>query len=103
MRHIVGKLLTKITTFLWLQITIEGVHKKLWVCKVAGVLVVKILRLPLGSPGTKCYLDVGLVERHIVYYKEEGGDFPQIQAVVSLVNQNLPVACPSTKNAPTMH
>jgi len=25
--------------------------------------------LPFGSPGTKCHLDVGLVERHKVYYK----------------------------------
>jgi len=30
---------------------------------------VRILRLPLGSLGTKCHLDVGLVERHKVYYK----------------------------------
>jgi len=28
------------------------------------------------SPGTKCHLDVGLVERHKIYYKGEGGDFP---------------------------
>jgi len=44
--------------------------------------------LPLGSPGTKCHLDVGLVERHKIYYKGEGGDFPQVWAVVSLVNPN---------------
>jgi len=34
-----------------------------------GVPIVRILRLPLGSLGTKCHLDVGLVERHKVYYK----------------------------------
>ncbi len=30
-----------------------------------------------GTPksGTKCHLDVGFVERHIVYYKGEGGGF----------------------------
>jgi len=27
----------------------------------------------------------------------EGGGFPRIQAVVSLVSPELPVACPSTK------
>jgi len=27
----------------------------------------------------------------------EGGGFPQVQAMVSLVNPGLPVACPSTK------
>jgi len=30
----------------------------------------------------------------------EGGGFPRIRAVVSLVNPGLPVACPSTKGAP---
>jgi hypothetical protein len=28
---------------------------------------------PLRSPGTKCHLDVDLMERHIIYYKGEGG------------------------------
>jgi len=44
----------------------------------------------LGSPGTKSDLDVGLVERHEVYYKGEGGDFPQVRAVMSLVSLNCP-------------
>jgi len=55
------------------------------------------------SPRTKCHLDVGLVERHKVYYKGKGGGFPQVQAVVSLVSSTLPMARPSIKNAPTMH
>jgi len=46
--------------------------------KVAGVPTVGILGLPLGSPGTKCHLDVGLVEKHKVYYKGEGGGFPKV-------------------------
>jgi len=29
----------------------------------------------------------------------EGGGFPQVWAVVNLVNPRLPVACPSTKGA----
>jgi hypothetical protein len=40
---------------------------------------------------------------HRVYYKGEGGGFPQVQAVVSFVNPNLLVARPSTKSAPAMH
>ncbi len=36
----------------------------------------EISGLPLGSPRTKCHLDVGLVERHIVYYKGEGDGPP---------------------------
>jgi hypothetical protein len=48
-------------------------------------------------------LDVGLVERHKVYYKGEGGGFPQVRALVSLMSPNLPVVSPNTKSAPTMH
>jgi hypothetical protein len=40
---------------------------------------------------------------HIVYYKGEGGGFPQVRAVVSFVSLNLLVACPNTKSAPTVH
>ncbi len=68
-----------------------------------GIPNLGILRLPLGNPGTKCHLDVGLVERHRVYYKGEGGGFPQVQAVASLVSLSLLVARPSTKSAQTMH
>jgi hypothetical protein len=68
-----------------------------------GVLTLGISRLPFGSPETKCHLDVGLVERHRVYYKGEGGGVPQVQAVVSLVSLSLPVARLNTKNAQTMH
>ncbi len=59
--------------------------------------------LPLESPKIICHLDVGLVERHKVYYEGEGGGFPQVQAVVSLVNSRLFVAHLSTKSARTMH
>jgi len=38
-----------------------------------------------GVPGKKSHLDVGPVERCRVYYKGEGGGFPQVRAVVSLV------------------
>jgi hypothetical protein len=64
---------------------------------------VKIPGLPLGSPETKCHLDVGLVERHKIYYKGEGGGFPQVRAGVSHVSPNLLVARPNTKSAQTMH
>ncbi len=56
-------------------------------------------------PKTKCHLDVGFMERHIIYYKGEGGGFPppQVQVVVSLVSLRLPMARPSTKSVQTMH
>jgi len=43
---------------------------------------------------------VGAVERHREYYMGEGGGFPRVQVMVSLVNPKLPVPCPSTKGAP---
>ncbi len=39
---------------------------------------------PLGSPRTKWHLGVGLMARHKVYYKGEGGGFPQVRVVVNL-------------------
>ncbi len=37
------------------------------------------------------------MERRREYYMGEGGGFPRVQAVVSLVNQKLLVVCPNTK------
>jgi hypothetical protein len=62
---------------------IGGLH-----LKVMGVPTVTISGLPLGSPGTKNHLDVAPVERCRVYYKGEGGGFPQVRAVVSLMCPN---------------
>ncbi len=58
-----------------------------------------ILGLLLGSLGIKNHLDAGAVERCREYYMGEGGGFPQVQAVVSLMSPELLVACPSTKSA----
>jgi hypothetical protein len=63
-----------------------------------GIPTLGISRLPFGSTRTKCHLDVGLVKRHKVYYKGEGGGFPQVQVVVSLVSSSLFVARLSTKS-----
>jgi hypothetical protein len=69
-------------------IAIEGLHKKLCALKIAGVLVVGISRLPLGSPGTKTIW---------MWPPWRGAEYtirgkvvasPQVRAVVSLV-------CPS--------
>jgi hypothetical protein len=73
-------------------ILIEGFHAKLWCPKVAGVPTL-----------TKCHLDMSLMGNHGVYYKGEGGAFPQIWVVVNLVNPSLPVVRSSTKSAPTMY
>ncbi len=44
----------------------------------------------LGVPGQNGHLDVVPVEWRRVYYKGEGGGFPQVQAVVSLVCSGCP-------------
>jgi hypothetical protein len=63
------------------RIAIGALHKKLCALKVPGVPVGGISGVPRGSPagvpGEKSHLDVGPVERHKVYYKGEGGDFPK--------------------------
>jgi len=84
-------------------IAIRGLLAKLWGSKVAGVPFGAISGLPLGSPGKNSHLDVASVASYRVYYKGEGGGFPQVRAVVRACVSVLPVAGPSTKCAPTMH
>jgi hypothetical protein len=79
---------------------IEGLQRKLCALKVTRVPAVGILGLPLESPGTKSHLDVALMESCKVYYMGEGGGFPRVRAVVSLVSPKFPVVRPSTKDAP---
>ncbi len=67
------------------RIVIKGLHKKLCALKVVGVLVDAIPGLPLKSPKTKSHLDVAPVERRIIYYKGEGGGFPQVRVAMNLV------------------
>jgi len=71
-------------------ISIGGLYTKLWGPKVVGVSILAISELPRGSLKIKSHLNVGLVERHRVYYKGEGGGFPQVQAVMSLMNPSCP-------------
>ncbi len=84
-------------------ISVGGLYAKLWGPKIAEVSTLGISGLSFGSLETKCHLDVGLVERHKVYYKGEGGGFPQVRAVVSLVSPSLHVICFNSKSVPTMH
>ncbi len=71
-------------------ISIGGLHTKLWGSKVVKVPTLAISGLPSGSPGTKSHLDVGLMERHRLYYKGEGGGFPQVRVMVNLVSLSCP-------------
>jgi hypothetical protein len=79
------KALDKSYNFALDHIAIRGLFVKLWGSKVPGVPFGTISGLPLGSPEKNSHLDVGFVENHKIYYKGEGGSFPQVWAVVSLV------------------
>jgi hypothetical protein len=65
--------------------SIRGLIAKLWGSKVARVPVGVISGLPLGSPKKESHLDVGSMARHKIYYKGEGGGFPQVRVVLSFV------------------
>ncbi len=77
-------------------IPIGGLSKELWLRKVAGVQTGTVSGLLLGSPRIKSHLDAGAMERRKEYYMGEGGGFPRVWAVVSLVNPKSPVACSNT-------
>ncbi len=84
-------------------ISIRGLHAKLWAPKVVGVPIVRISGLPFESPGTKWHLGAGPMAKQKIYYKGEGGGFPQVWVMVNLMSSNLPVVRTNTKSAPTMH
>ncbi len=67
---------------------------------MAEVQIETVSGLLLWNPGIKSHLDAGAVERRREYYMGEGGGFPRVRVVVSLVSPELPVACLSTKGAP---
>jgi hypothetical protein len=76
---------------------------KLCALKVAKVPTMGISGLTLGSPGTKSHSDVAPVERHIGYYKWEGGGFPPSSGRDESCEFKLPMARLSTKSVPIMH
>jgi hypothetical protein len=93
--HIPWKYLNKGYNYTLYITSIIGLHIKLWARKVS--------RLQLGSPETKWHLGASPMAMHKEYYKGEGGGFPQVWAMVSLVSPCLPVAHLCNKTAPTMH
>jgi len=76
MRHTIGKLSMKATTLL------ETASPSKVYLQSYGVPKLKESHLAWFE---KSHLDVGSVATHRVYYKGEGGGFPQVRAVVSLV------------------
>jgi hypothetical protein len=62
--------------------------EELCASKVSGLQPGTISGLQLGSPGKKSHLDVVSAESCRVYYMREGGGFPRVRVVVSLVCQS---------------
>jgi hypothetical protein len=83
--------------------SIRGLHTKLRASKVGRVPILGISRLPLESLGTKWHLGAGPMDKHKVYYKGEGGGFPEVWVVVSIVSPCLLVARLCTKSALIIH
>jgi len=82
------KALNQIYNFSLDLISIGGLHTKLWAPNPRESQLWELT----GSPETKCHLDAGPVANHRIYYKGEGGGFPQVWAMVSLVSSSLSMA-----------
>jgi hypothetical protein len=83
--HTVGKLSTRATTLLQNSPRSEVFLQSYGAPKSQECPMARFRDSHVGVPGEKSHLDVGPVERSRVYYKGEGGGFPQVRAVVSLV------------------
>jgi len=82
--------------------SIKGLHKKLWVFKMARILIPKILAFPTWECQEKWHLGPTPMVSHKEYYKREGDGFPQVWVVMSIVNTCMIAIHPCTKSAPTM-
>jgi hypothetical protein len=82
--HIVGKLSTKVTT-LQTALRSEVCSQSYGASKSRESRRARFRDSRTGVPGEKSQLDVGPMEKPRVYYKGEGGGFPQVRAVVSFV------------------
>jgi hypothetical protein len=91
MRHGVGKISTRATTLVQTSLRSDLADGSYELPKSRDSnrdSFETISGLQLGSPGKKSHLDVVLVERRREYYMGEGGGFPRVRAVVSLMVQS---------------
>jgi hypothetical protein len=95
MPHIVGKSQRKLKLRFRLHLNRRSAHK------IMGPQ--SFMNPNFGNFGTKWHLSTSPMAKHGVYYKGEGGCFPQVWVVVSFVSSCLPVARSCTENAPTIH
>jgi hypothetical protein len=83
--HTVEKLLTRATTLLQNSLRSEVYSQSYGAPKLRESPLAGFRDSHAGVPGEKNHLDVGPMERSRVYYKGEGGGFPQVRAMVNLV------------------
>jgi hypothetical protein len=102
-RHIVGKLSMRATTLLQTASRSEACSRSYGVPKSWESQLGRFRNSQSGSPGTKNHLDVGPMKRCRVYYKGEGGGFPQVRDVVNFVCPCCPWLVLTPKGAPTTH
>jgi hypothetical protein len=84
-QHTIRKLLTRDTMLLHIASRSEVCSQNYGAPKLQESQLGQFRDSHLGVLKQKNHLDVSRVERCIVYYKGEGGGFPQVRAVVSLV------------------
>ncbi len=82
------KALEESYNFGWDLTPIGGWSQELWMFKVPGVQPGTVSGLLLGSLGKMCHSDVAPAGSCREYYMGEGGGFPWVRAVVSLVCQS---------------
>jgi hypothetical protein len=85
MPHIVAKLSTRATTLLQIALQSEVYSQSYGAPKSQESQLAGFRDSHSKVLGEKSHLDVGSVASHRVYYKGEGGGFPQVWAMVSLM------------------
>ncbi len=85
MRHTLGKFSTRVTTLLEITSWFEVCSQSYVAPKSRESHLARFQDSHSRVPGEKSHLDVGSIAKHKVYYKGEGGGFPQVRAVMSLV------------------
>jgi hypothetical protein len=85
MQHTVRKLSTRATTLLWTALHSEVCSQSYGAPKSRESHLARFRNSHSGVLGEKSHLDVGFVASHRVYYKGEGGGFPQVWAMVNLM------------------
>jgi hypothetical protein len=85
LRHAVGKLSTRATTLLQIASWFEVCSQSYGAPKSRESQLARFRDSYSGILRKKNHLDVGSVASHRVYYKGEGGGYPQIRVVMNLV------------------